>query len=97
MDEMDAREGRDDQSIGAISPRFASYICYRCSALASSQQDRIPTESDTELDSHADSPIVGLNGRIIKTNSKTVLASRFKSELVKPLCVPVVNAVVAYD
>ena len=43
MDEMDAREGRDDQLIGTISSRFGSYLRYWCSVLASSQQDHTPT------------------------------------------------------
>ena len=94
---MDARKGRDDQSIGAISYRIVSYLRYQCAALASSKQDHKPTESDTELDSHADSLVVGRNSRIIETTSKTVMASGFTSYLGKPLCVPVFNAVVAYD
>ena len=94
---MDAREGRDDQLIGAISSRFGSYLRYRCAALASSQQNHTPTESATELDSHADSPVVGRNERIIETTRTIVLVSGFTSDLGKPLRVPVVNAVVAYD
>ena len=65
--------------------------------LASNQQDHTPTESATELDSHADSPVVGQIARIIETTSKTVLVSGFTRDLGKPLCVPVVNAAVAYD
>ena len=78
---MDAREGRDDQSIGTISSRFGSYLRYQCAALASFQPDHTPTESATEIDSHADSPVVGPNARIIETTSKTVLASVFTSYL----------------
>ena len=58
MEDMDARKGRDDQSIGAISYRIVSYLRYQCAALASSKQDHKPTEYVTELDSHADSPTV---------------------------------------
>ena len=97
MDEIDAREGRDDQLIGAISYIFGSYLCYRCATLASSQQDHTPTEYASELDSHADSPVVGQNKRIIETTIKTILVSGLKSDLGKPLRVPVVNSVVAYD
>ena len=94
---MDASKGREDQLIGAISSRFGSDLRHRCAALASSQQNHTPTESAIELDIHADSPIVGRNERIIETTRKTVLVSGFTSDLGKPLRVPVVNAVVAYD
>ena len=97
MDEMDTREGREDQLIGAISSRFGSYLRYRCATLASSKQNHTPTESATELDIHADSPIVGKNERIIETTSKTMMVSGFTRDLGKPLRVPVVNSVVAYD
>ena len=73
MDEMDASKGREDQLIGAISSRFGSDLRHRCAALASSQQNHTPTESATELDSHADSLVVGLNARIIETTSNTVI------------------------
>ena len=96
MDEINAREGRYYQSIGAISSIFCSYLRYRCSALALSQQDHTSTESATELDSHADSSVVGQNAIIIDTTRKTVLVSGFTNDLVKPLRVPVVNAIVAY-
>ena len=97
MEDMDAREVREDQWIGAISSIFGSYLRYRCAALASSQQNYTPTESATELDSHADSPVLGQNAIIIETTSKTVLVSGFTSDLGKPLRVPVVNSVVAYN
>ena len=93
---MDASEGRDYQSIGAISYIFGSYLCYRCATLASSQQDHTPNESATEINSHADSPVVRRNTRIIETTSKTVLVSELTRYLGKPLRVPVVNAIVAY-
>ena len=94
---MDACKGRDDQSIGSTSSRFVFYLCYQCAALASYQQDHTPTESSIELDSLTESLILGLNARIIETTSKTVLVSGFTSDLGKPLCVSVVNTVVAYD
>ena len=78
---MDASEGRDYQSIGAISYIFGSYLRYRCAALASSQQNHTSTESTIELDSHEDFPVVGLNARITETTSKTVLVSGFTSDL----------------
>ena len=53
--------------------------------------------SATELDSHADSPVVGRNCYIIEHTGKTVKVSGFTKELGNPLEVPVVNAAVAYD
>ena len=97
MDEIDSRKGREDQSISAISSIFGSYLRYQYAALASSQQNHTPTESATELGSHSDSPVVGRNAIIIETASKTVLVLGFTSDLGKPLRVPVLNAVVAYD
>ena len=90
---MDAREGSDDQSMGAISSRFGSYLRYRCAALASSRKYHIPTESATEINSHAAPPVLGQNAIIIETTIKIMLVSGFTSDLGKPLRVPVVNAV----
>ena len=61
------------------------------------QQDHTPTDSVTELNSHEDSPVLVRNARIIETTSKTVLVSGFTIDLGKPLCVPVVNAAMAYN
>ena len=95
VDEMGAHKGIDDPLIGSISSRFGSYLHYRCAVLASYQQYHTPTESATELDICADSPVVGQNTIIIETTSKTVLVSGFTTDLGKPLGVPVVNAVMA--
>jgi len=53
--------------------------------------------SATELDSHADSPVVDRHARIIERTGKEVNVSGFTKSLGKPLVVPVVNAAVVYD
>ena len=45
-----------------------------------------------ELDSHADSPVVGRGAYILSYTNKKVSVAEFTSELGKPLTVPVVNA-----
>ena len=50
-----------------------------------------------ELDSHADSPVVGKHARILERTDKTVKVSGFTEDLGGSLSVPVVNAAVAYD
>ena len=53
--------------------------------------------SALELDSHADSPVVGKYARILERTDKKVSVSGFSDELGKPIKVEVVNAAVAYD
>ena len=51
----------------------------------------------TELDSHADSPVVGKYARILESSHRTAMVSGFTTELGKPLRVPIVNAAIAYE
>ena len=53
--------------------------------------------TETELDSHADSPVIGQYAKILEYTGRKAKVSGFTSSLGKPLTVPVVNAVVAYD
>ena len=53
-------------------------------------------ESRTELDSHANMPVVGKHAYIIAETSKKVDVSPFKPDY-KPLTVPLVDATVKYD
>ena len=53
--------------------------------------------SKMELDSHADSPVVGANARILERTGRTVSVCGFTDELGKPLLVDVVNAAVVFD
>ena len=53
-------------------------------------------ECRTELDSHANMPVVGKEALIVEQSGKTVEASPFIPDY-KPIKVEVVNAVVQYD
>ena len=55
------------------------------------------TVTATELDSHADSPVVGKYARILEDTGRRATVTGFTSDLGKPMSVPVVNAAVAYD
>ena len=50
-----------------------------------------------ELDSHADSPVVGNGAHILEQTGRKVSVSGFTNELSKPMLVDVVNAVITYD
>ena len=71
--------------------RFQQQIC------ASSSHSDDSTISATELDSHADSPVVGRYCTILEDTGRKARVSGFTSDLGKPLVVKVVNAAVAYD
>ena len=53
-------------------------------------------ESRTELDSHANMPVVGREALIVEQSGKTVEVSPFTPDY-KPIKVEVVNAIVQYD
>ena len=50
-----------------------------------------------EMDSHADSPVVGKQEYIFEYTGRTVSGSGFTNTIGKPMLVDVVNALVAYD
>ena len=50
-----------------------------------------------ELDSHADSPVVGNGAHVLEHTGKKVSVSGFTDELGKPMLVDVVHAVITYD
>ena len=51
----------------------------------------------TELDSHADSPVVGQYSKILEDTGRKATVSGFTNDLGKPMTVPVVNAAVTHD
>lgn len=53
--------------------------------------------SRTELDSHADSPVVGRHAKILSYTGQTANVSGFTKDLGKCLSVPIVTAAVAYN
>ena len=59
--------------------------------------DDVNTVYATELDSHADSQVVGRGARVLEHAGQTGKASDFSGELGSAIKVPVVHAAVAYD
>ena len=51
----------------------------------------------SELDSHADSPVVGKYAWILEDTGRRASVTGFTSDIGKPMSVPVVNAAVVYD
>ena len=84
-----------------LSSIFSSYLNQRFTVSTANSSSGEETTPDfvaaTELDSHADSPVVGINCAILEDTGKTAKVSGFTSELGKPITVPIVKAAVAYD
>jgi hypothetical protein len=59
--------------------------------------ERGENEARAELDSHADSPVVGIHAHVVNYTGSHVTVSRFTDSLGKKKAVPIVDAVVAYD
>ena len=53
--------------------------------------------SALELDSHANSPVVGKYARILENTDRLVSVSGFSDAIGKPITLQVVNAPLAYD
>ena len=81
-------------NIGKIDGPFARIINHRVSVSSASSVDGI---FSLELDSHADSPVVGKNSFILERTGKKVSVSGFTNDLRKPLLLDVVHAAVMYD
>lgn len=83
-----------------MSDRFSQYLLHRLSTVKisgiSSEPD-FDTVTATELDSHADSPVIGKYAWILEDTGRRATVTGFTSDLGKPIWVPVVNAAVAYD
>ncbi len=78
-----------------MSPSFAILICQR---IAASVDEVDENECGRmELDSHADSPVLGKGALIVRETGKRVSVKGFADELGKSMSVPVVDGVVAYD
>ena len=75
-----------------MSPSFAALICQRIAASVDEAD-----HGRMELDSHADSPVLGKGALIVRETGKRVSVKGFADELGKSLSVPVVDGVVAYD
>ena len=53
-------------------------------------------QSQTELDSHANMPVVGREALVVEQSGRTVEVSPFTPDY-KPIKVEVVNAIIQYD
>lgn len=85
-----------------VSSYFASYLVNKLtnrtvSTSVINKNDNDQIISATELDSHADSPVVGKYAIIIETTDKKAMVSGFTSDLGEPMKVPIVISSVAYD
>ena len=82
-----------------VSESFGSYLASRIKqGISTAKVDEIHDHiTATELDSHADSPVLGRYSRILEETGQTVKVSGFTSELGEALEVPIANAAVAYD
>ena len=77
-----------------IDGPFARIIRHRVSVSSSIPADGI---FSLELDSHADSPVVGKNAFVLERTGKKVSVSGFADDLGKPLLLDVVHAAVMFD
>ena len=75
----------------SLSNSFINSLTHYLSSLETSEFTR------TDLDSHADSPVIGRNALILHYTGQTVNVLPFASELGSCNDVPVVQAAVAYD
>ena len=79
------------QSSSGVTPLFGQYLLHRISS---------STSSDTngcELDSHADSAVVGKHCCILRKTGKITNVRGFTDDLGSGLLVPFVNAVVTHE
>ena len=80
------KDGRGD--ITDIKGRFAKNIMHRISGISN---DDASDDSDIELDSHADSQVVGRHAKIREKTGRKVSVSGFTNDLIKPIMVGVVH------
>jgi hypothetical protein len=88
------------ECIGSLTSKFSDHLWRKINAIttvASTKSSSGDMTAATELDSHADSPVVGKNAVILESLNRSVRVSGFSSEIGKPIRVKVVNAAVAYD
>ena len=74
-----------------VSDRFSQYLLHRLSTVKISSISSKPdfeTVTATELDSHADSPVVGKYAWILEDTERRATVTGFTSNLGKPILVP---------
>ena len=74
-----------------LNARFSSHL------ISAMSLDAGRTEFNTELDSHADSPVVGKHSYVLRATGRKVSVKGFTDQLGAPILVPVVDAAVVYD
>ena len=79
------------QAISSVSTAFAANICHR---IATSHD--VEDCGRLELDSHADSPVVGNGAVIVRKTGRQVSVKGFADEIGRPISVPVVDALLTY-
>ena len=87
----------DDPPFSEVSRNFASLIVQKIATTRSKSQNATLFKTAIELNSHADSPVVGRGATIIERLGRTVSVSGFADRLGKAISVQVVNACYAYD
>ena len=66
------------QSISDVTGIFAATICHRISASLDGNDD-----GNLELDSHADSPVLGKGAVVVRKTDRTVSVKGFSDEISK--------------
>ena len=80
--------------MGYLKPSFAEHLYHKVSVI---ETDTDNEGSAIELDSHADSPVVGRHAHVIRYTGNEVNVSGFSDELGKPLTAEIVDAALCYD
>lgn len=88
-DSLDSKE--DEMENVSMVNTESEYLSCRIS------QAQTDGTGGTELDSHADSPVVGKHCYVLRSTGRKVNVRGFSDKLGKPMGVDVVDAVVAYD
>ena len=86
----------DAWGISVVKESFAAAIMQRIATAKNTSTSNI-LHSAIELDSHADSPVVGRSAFVIEKLGRKVKVAGFSDALGEPLLVDVVNAAVVYD
>ena len=89
--------GHDQVSMLTISKRFEHHLRFKVSASSTLSDDSESKSSTLELDSHADSPVLGRHARILERTGRKVSVSGFSDEIGKPILLDVVHGALVYD
>ena len=79
-----------------ISDRFSALLYLKIAASKGGNYDESEL-GNLELDSHADSPVLGSQSVIVRKTGRTVSVKGFTDELGRPLVVPVVDGIILHE